>query len=114
MTTIQAEPQQLAALARARAVRTRRARLRRRLAAGEVDLVALLESPPWWAEGMTIERALQATPGLGPVKVPKVLMRARVSPLVRLDSLTHGQRAGILADIRQHYPAVWARIGGER
>lgn len=100
MSTTTAPPHSLdqcvEALARANAVRTRRATLKRDLKAGRVSASAIIAGPPEWAETMTLFKLLLATPRYGQQKVNTALNRTGISSSKTLAGLTYRQREAIL------------------
>lgn len=78
--------QRLDALERANEVRTRRAKLKKDLKGGRVQLVALLADPPAYIETMKVFDLLLAAPKYGRVKVNKVLTQCRISPSKQVGS----------------------------
>ena len=84
--------QRLEALARANDVRSRRAQLKRDLAAGSMSVAAVLAEPPWWVGSMCVRDLLLAVPGCGPYKAGKVLHQLQVSPSRTVGLMSRRQR----------------------
>lgn len=105
MTTTLAPPdrsmqQRLDALKKANAIRVKRARIKRRLAAAETGhaklvAVTIMRSNDKLTSTMRIRELLLAVPSVGPVKAAKVLKAAEVSPSRTLGGLTERQKLAI-------------------
>jgi hypothetical protein len=93
------ETQRLEALQKANEIRVRRSRLKKDLAAGNVQIVDILASPPGFAETERVPVLLLAVPGYGSARVSKLLLRTRISDSKRLASLSDRQRAELI----QHF-----------
>ncbi|MGH2897906.1 MAG: integration host factor, actinobacterial type [Solirubrobacteraceae bacterium] len=100
--------QRLDALDRANDVRTRRARLKKDLKAGRVQIVALLADPPQCIETMKVFDLLLAVPKVGRVRVDRMLMQCRISqskvvgrPGECGGGVSDRQRAELLARLRR-------------
>lgn len=91
--------QRLVALDRVNTVRTYRARLKRDVQAGQVDVARLFTDPPELVCSMKVEVLLRAVPTLGRVKVARVLSRCGVSPSKSLGGLSDRQRASLTAEL---------------
>ena len=89
------------ALARANAVRTARAKLKKDLAAGNADLAPLIVNPPEYAATAKVVDLLVSLPRIGQVKAHQILNRARIAPTKTLGGLTSRQR-GELLNLIQH------------
>lgn len=86
-------PQWRVHLDRGNEVRLHRADLKRRLKAGEVDLIVVLEDPK--CATMHIYDALMALPGVGRTKVSKVLRDLKIGPTRECGQLTYRQRLAL-------------------
>jgi hypothetical protein len=86
--------QRLAALARANRVRSERARLKAALRAGELRAAPLLLDPPECLRSASVAEVLLAVPGIGEVKVRRLLQSAGLSPGRKLERLSARQREG--------------------
>jgi hypothetical protein len=84
--------QPLTALAQANRIRSERARLKAALRAGEERLAPLLLNPPPCLQSASVAEVLLAVPGIGEVKVRRLLLSCRVSPGRRFDGLSARQR----------------------
>lgn len=84
--------QRLEALERANRVRTKRARLKKEMKAGRIELVTLLKRPPAYIRTMRLIDLLLATPKYGRVKAHKILQQGRVSPSKTIGGLSERQR----------------------
>lgn len=89
------------ALARANAVRTARAKLKKDLASGDVDLAPLIDNPPDYAASAKVVDLLVSLPKIGQVRAHQILSRARIAPTKTLGGLTSRQR-GELLNLIQH------------
>lgn len=97
------ETQRMDALARANAVRTERARVKRAIAVGERDITELLADPPEACLGMAIGELLRARRGLGPAKIRMLLRAEEVridSPTRPIGRLTGRQRIALASLVR--------------
>jgi hypothetical protein len=92
--------QRMRALAHANEIRTRRAHLKRDIAAGRVSVYDVLLEPPEWAEQMKVGALLLAVPKYGRVKVNKVLNRCRISPSKTIGGMSRRQRAELVSMLR--------------
>lgn len=89
-----------AALERGTEVRSRRAMLKRRIGAGDVDLAALLrgqgaDDDEAIALDIKIGELLRAVPGVGPANAQTFATRAGVASDARLSTITIKRRAAI-------------------
>ena len=92
--TVSTDPrlaQRRAALARAMEVRTAAARLKRRMRAGRVTLHDAMLDPT--SQVLSVETLLEAMPGVGPMRIGRILRRAQLSPRRRVRELNDHQRA---------------------
>ena len=85
------EAQRLKALVQANQIRTKRRDLKRELGAGR-DPVKVLRRPPTYARGMKLTTFLQAIPGIGKVKIHRVLTRFQIGGERTLEALTRRER----------------------
>jgi hypothetical protein len=92
----EAHSQRLAALARANQVRSERAELKARVRAGEVGLVGLIAEPPKCLGSASVAEVLLTVPGVGKVRLRRVLDAARLSPAKALGTLTERQRTELI------------------
>jgi len=104
-------PEQRAdALAAALTARKERARLRAALKSRELDAVdVLLGAPdnPVWA-GVKVSWLLECVPGIGEVRVDRIMTTLRIAPSRRVQGLGERQRAALLAQLGD------ARLGDAR
>lgn len=89
--------QRMDALERANEVRTRRARLKRDLKAGRVQIHGLLLDPPEWLETAKAFDLLLAVPKYGRVKVNRILNHCRISPSKTIGGLSERQRKELVS-----------------
>jgi hypothetical protein len=82
----------LAALGRANQIRGERAELKARIRAGEISVSRLIADPPQCLANAGLAELLLAVPGVGKVRVGRLLERTRLSPNKALGSLTDRQR----------------------
>ncbi len=90
------QPQHLEALARANASKAARARLRRRIAAREVDLSEVIEHPPAGLETMPLKDVLIAQRGWGPDRAMRVLNAIGIEARRPLSALSEAERTKLL------------------
>ena len=90
------------ALRRANEIRTKRAGLKRELGAGNVQIAALLQSPPDYLETAMVIDLLIAAPGYGHVKAAKILTRCGIRPNKAVGGLTDRQRQALIRLIQPH------------
>lgn len=88
--------QRMDALARANAIRTQRAQLKRDLKAGRVSIHQLLTEPPDYLETAKVFEMLLAVPKYGRVKANKVLVACRISPSKTIGGLSERQRTELV------------------
>jgi hypothetical protein len=93
--------QRLRALAKANEVRLARARLKRELAAGRVELVQVLAAPPASAQTAKLREVLLAAPRIGPARVRRALAHCRIAETKTLAGLSERQRAELIAFLRR-------------
>src|ERR671911_600192 len=79
-------------LKRANEIRTRRARLKRDLKAGRVQIHGLLLQPPDYLLTAKVFDLLLAVPKYGRVKVNRILTHCRISPSKTIGGLSRRQR----------------------
>ena len=77
-------------------MRSERAELKAALKRGEVALDELLGEPPAYLATAKVADLLAALPGLGPVKVARLLERLKISPAKTVAGLTERQRSALL------------------
>lgn len=92
--------QRLRALGLANAVRSERARLKRRLAEGTLELSSVITDPPACARTARVYELLLALPKVGPAKANRWLSRCRIAPSKTLAGLTDRQRRELLELLR--------------
>ena len=88
--------QRMEALDRANAVRSRRAQLKRDIAAGREQVSRVLARQPACVETMRVRDLLLALPRWGQVKTNKVLHCCVISPTRTVSDLTARQRAALI------------------
>lgn len=84
------------ALARANAVRFKRAALKATLKSGELSIVGLVAEPPQYLASARIKELLLACPSYGRVKVERLLTRCQVSPRKTIADLNERQRRELI------------------
>jgi hypothetical protein len=89
--------QRLGALQRANQVRSARARLKRRIADGEVTAVAVILSPRWETESMPIGEVLASRRHWGRVQCRGFLAGLHMAETKTIGSMTVRQRIGAAA-----------------
>jgi hypothetical protein len=93
--------QRLDALKRANDIRTRRARLKRELKAGRVQIQAILLDPPDYVQTAKVFDLLLAVPKYGRVKANRILTQCRISPSKTLGGLSERQRGELVSHLRR-------------
>ena len=93
--------QRMDALQRANDIRTRRARLKKDLKAGRVQIQALLLDPPECLQTAKVFDMLLAVPKYGRVKANRILTQCRISPSKTIGGLSQRQRAELVANLRR-------------
>lgn len=88
--------QWLNALDRANDVRSRRAGVKRELAAGTLRIADVLADPPACVETATVRQLLLALPSFGPVKVRRLLAQCAIADAKTVAGLTDRQRAKLI------------------
>jgi hypothetical protein len=104
------------ALRRANEVRLARAELKRRVAAGEVEVAEVILDCPWEAHSMAVADLLMSQRRWGQTRCRKFLSQIQMSEKKTLGSMTERQRrtlAAMLSAVRPvQQPARWmARAG---
>jgi S13-like H2TH domain len=84
------------ALAKANEVRLARAHLKRDLAAGRVQLAAVLIDPPPCAQTAKLRDLLLALPKIGPARVNRALAHCRIADSKTVAGLSDRQRAALI------------------
>ena len=93
--------QRMDALRRANEIRTERARLKRELKAGRVQVQGLLLDPPDYLLTAKVFDLLLAVPKYGRVKVNRVLTQCRISPSKTFGGLSQRQRHELVSYLRR-------------
>jgi hypothetical protein len=93
--------QRMDALQRANEIRTKRAKLKRELKAGQASIHDLLLEPPEYIETAKVFDLLLAVPKYGRVKVNKVLQLCRISPSKTIGGLSPRQRTELVSMLRR-------------
>ncbi|HWQ23774.1 MAG TPA: integration host factor, actinobacterial type [Gaiellaceae bacterium] len=88
--------QRMEALQRANDVRVRRARLKRDLKAGRVQIESILLDPPEWVSTAKVFDMLMAVPKFGRVKAARLLNQCRISQSKTVGGLSERQRAELV------------------
>jgi len=91
-----ARSRRLLALGKANEIRIARARLKRQLHAGDVQIKQILAAPPRCASTASVLELLLAIPKVGPVRARRLLTATRVSEATRVGRLTERQRGELL------------------
>ena len=93
--------QALEALGLANEIRIARARLKESIRDGSQDPLEVLENPPTYAEGMSLEKFLKTIPRLGPQKTQKMLCHCQIRPSATLGEMTERQRRVLARSIKE-------------
>jgi hypothetical protein len=88
--------QRLRALEQANEVRSARAKLKRELAAGEIELAHILAYPPACAQTARVRDLLLALRQIGSVNAARILARCGIAHSKTLAGLSDRQRAELL------------------
>jgi S13-like H2TH domain len=89
--------QRLRALAKANEVRVVRARLKRWVAAGRIELARVVDEPPSCVQTAKVRELLLVVPGIGPARADRVLARCRIAHAKTVAGLSDRQRAELVA-----------------
>jgi hypothetical protein len=100
MTTQVERPQHMRALDRANEVRLARAALKRKIAAGEVSVVVVVEEIPSETETMTIAELLTSQRRWGITRTRKFLAPLALSENKRMGTLTERQQSMLADELR--------------
>jgi S13-like protein len=84
--------QRLRALERANEVRTARAKLKKELASGKIELVPILADPPACVRTARVREVLLVVPKIGLVRVGRILAQCGIAHSKTLGGLTARQR----------------------
>ncbi|MEX1142405.1 MAG: integration host factor, actinobacterial type [Thermoleophilaceae bacterium] len=93
--------QRMEALKRANEIRTRRARLKRDLKGGRIQIHTLLLDPPDYLATAKAFDLLLAVPKYGRVKVNRILTQCRISPSKTIGGLSERQRNELVSYLRR-------------
>lgn len=93
--------QRMEALERANEIRSARAQLKRDIKAGRQGVLNLLLEPPEYIETMKVFDLLMAVPGLGRVKIGKLLRVCGISPAKTVGGLSVRQRHELVSMVRR-------------
>ena len=89
--------QRMEALRRANDIRVRRAKLKKDLKDGRVQIEDVLLDPPEWVETAKVFDMLMAVPKLGRVKAARLLNSCRISQSKTVGGLSERQRAELVS-----------------
>ncbi|MFN2612177.1 MAG: integration host factor, actinobacterial type [Solirubrobacterales bacterium] len=93
--------QRMEALRRANGIRTQRAKLKRDLKAGRVNIRTLLLDPPEYVETAKVFDMLLAVPKYGRVKTNRILNQCRISPSKTIGGLSERQRKELVTQLQR-------------
>jgi len=93
-------PQHLRALERANEVRLARARLKRRVAFGEIDVAEVILDCPWEAESMAVGDLLMSQRRWGQTRCRKFLVQIPMTEMKTIGSMTSRQRLALAELLR--------------
>ncbi|MBA2299072.1 MAG: hypothetical protein H0W14_13670 [Actinobacteria bacterium] len=88
--------QRMEALKRANDIRVRRARLKKDLKDGQVQIEAILMDPPEYVSTAKVFDMLMAVPKFGRVKAARLLNHCRISQSKTVGGLSERQRAELI------------------
>jgi len=97
ITPGRSKSQRMDALALANEIRGKRARLKRDLKAGRVQIWSQVDSPPEWLMTAKVLDLLLAVPKVGRVKANKALVQCRISPSKTVGGLSDRQRRELVS-----------------
>ena len=100
-TPTRSASQRQSALARANAIRVKRAALKRDLKGGERLLADVLAKPADWVLTAKVHDLLVCVPGIGAVKAGRLLQQCRVSGSKTVGGLSDRQRSELVALLRR-------------
>ena len=93
--------QRMEALRRANEIRVKRAKLKKGLKAGTVQIETILRNPPEYVETAKVFDILMAVPKFGRVKAARFLNQCRISQSKTVGGLSDRQRAELVALLRR-------------
>lgn len=88
--------QRLRALEQANGVRTARAKLKKQLASGKIELVQILADPPACVRTARMRDVLLAVPKIGSVRAGRILAQCGIAHSKTLAGLTDRQRGELI------------------
>lgn len=92
--------QRLRALQQANEIRSARAKLKRDLGSGKLDLAGIVAHPPDWVMTARVRDVLLALPRIGPVKAGRILAHCGIAHSKTLGGLTDRQRTELIGLLR--------------
>jgi hypothetical protein len=96
--------QRLRALRLANQIRSARAKLKKDLASGKIELAQILAQPPEYVRTARVRDVLLALPKIGSVKAARILADCGIAHSKTLGGLTERQRAALMAHFRPRRP----------
>lgn len=96
----------MANLERANVVRSRRARLKEHISAGDLRVSEVLLADKVHLRTMKVADLMLAVPNLGPAKVNSAFRALRISPSVTLENFAHSRRLELLDYLHRRYGTV--------
>lgn len=93
--------QRLRALEQANEVRTARAKLKKELASGKIELVQILADPPACVRTARVREVLLAVPKIGSVRVGRIRAQCGIAHSKTLGGLTDRQRGELIGLFRR-------------
>jgi hypothetical protein len=93
--------QRLRALRLANEIRSARAKLKKELASGEIELTQILAQPPECVQTARVRDVLLALPKIGSVKAGRILADCGIAPTKTLGRLTERQRTELMHRFRR-------------
>jgi hypothetical protein len=109
VVSLDSGPQHMLALERANRVRLARAALKRKVAAGEVDVAEVVLTCPWETQSMSVSELLMSQKRWGRTRCRKFLMSIGLSETKTIASLTERQRVTLAALLTSKSQAAQAR-----
>jgi hypothetical protein len=107
-TVAPAGPQYMRALERANQVRLARAELKRRVAAGELEVAEVILDCPWEARSMAVADLLMSQRRWGHTRCRKLLSQVPMSEKKPIGSMTDRQRRTLAEMLRSDRGRAWS------
>ena len=93
--------QRMDALGKANEIRSRRARMKKDIKAGRMQIHGVLLDPPYFVETAKVFEMLLCVPKYGRVKADKLLRQCKISPSKTVGGLSPRQRSELVGFLRR-------------